>query len=471
MLMKRCEAQINILYQQQDYDFMVCFKEIDTYTSGYLTSTNIQIFLNNVGVHSPEAHKYFFQRFSPYNRDRISIGDFRRFFDVYASGITGKETKNPRTVQSSISKPSTSANSQSISNLGARGKSSTTTSKHNSRKGPGSARTQTSNKHTTNSFGHKETHKQKVFNMMILHGQQKVTGQGEGAANQESSSNSSVPLYKNLAEQRIHLDFLQHNKRKHMLLKNFSHDSRLLSKNHWNKRAYYEVEFLKTFEKIAELNRNLSRVQNDVALREDFSPLCLFRHFDKRGKGIIGLPEMEIGLGEIAMLPQRNDICLMMKTFDANSKARLDFSDFCKMVAPRDDVFRNMMAERMEQHRPDDVEKYGLIRTLSADTFTALQSLFDGILTYCVCLEALRQRLTAMVGTDLHQAFYNIPKSHGSLLSAKDVDRLCRQRSLTLPHKEIIDLIRFFDMDSDGKLSYAEFCKGFSPVMGIKYHH
>lgn len=80
-------------------------------------------------------------------------------------------------------------------------------------------------------------------------------------------------------------------------MSNYSHDSKLLSENHFNKKEYYETELLKTLSRMMELNKVLTSSRNDLCMRPDFNIVAFFRHFDKKAKGVIGLAEAELGFG------------------------------------------------------------------------------------------------------------------------------------------------------------------------------
>ena len=68
---------------------MTCWREIDTTSTGYLTDKSIQLFFKNIGVDYPHINQWFFRRFSPYDKEKIDINDFRKIFDCMGSGILG----------------------------------------------------------------------------------------------------------------------------------------------------------------------------------------------------------------------------------------------------------------------------------------------------------------------------------------------------------------------------------------------
>lgn len=94
MLIRRCEQLFEQLYAQKDFDFMQCWKEIDTTSSGFLTKSNIQTFFANIGIVHPKIHEWIFKRFAPYDKSRLDINDFRKIFDCLGNGILGLNEEN-----------------------------------------------------------------------------------------------------------------------------------------------------------------------------------------------------------------------------------------------------------------------------------------------------------------------------------------------------------------------------------------
>lgn len=312
--------------------------------------------------------------------------------------------------------------------------------------------------------GHpKETRKNRVFNMILKQGEVKVLKDDDAKHGLTLASGK----YVSIAEQKVHTDFVTRGKRKQVLLKQFIHDSKLLANNHASKRYYYEIELLKTTCKIAELYRDLTSARFDLCLREEFNALSLFRHFDRKQKGVFGLAEAELSLAEFGMFPHRSDLCLTLKSFDRQSKARLNYEDFCGMIIPKDKEFRSMMIDRIKLDTADMDKVY--MSTISEDTFNALTRFFSQLITYSVCTEALKQRLIHEVGIDLNAAFGYLPKGQKSLLAGIDLDRLYKARNIPIAYRDIAEFIKCYDLDCDGKLNYTEFVKAFTPQMTVAY--
>lgn len=92
LLQERLGAILDKIYQQPDYEFLRLFKEIDRGASGLIHQHNMQVFLNNAGVQSPQLHELVFRRCSP-RALQLDLNDFRRIFDVYGKGILGNSSR------------------------------------------------------------------------------------------------------------------------------------------------------------------------------------------------------------------------------------------------------------------------------------------------------------------------------------------------------------------------------------------
>ena len=58
-------------------------------------------------------------------------------------------------------------------------------------------------------------------------------------------------------------------------------------------------------------------------MREDFNLLNLFRVFDKIGKGFILVTELQRGLNEIQLNPDKNEILLFVGALNLNVEGKI----------------------------------------------------------------------------------------------------------------------------------------------------
>lgn len=443
LLIQKMSSLVKKIQTMKDFDFMTCFKEIDTTSSGYITQYNLQVFLNHLGINLPTISQWIFRRYAPYIKDKTDLSGFKRIFELYGN-------KLPEGASSSCSYPS--GDNQS----GKRGMSSAANSKGLKNK----KRSKTSGKHP------QSNHKQTVIDMKITQtGTNFFENDGTGYSTAHGGFIPGTTKYISIEEQQIHRDFINKNRRKPVLTKNFLHDSKLMTQNHIKKRGYYELELLKTISKLVELKKNMIKARNDICMKEDFSIITLFLHFDKKLKKRVTVLEAEVALAQLGLYPHNTDLCLLLKTFDTKYKGKLDFEDFYRMVVPEDDTFKEIMESR--QNTVKEGQDY--VSTVSEETFQCLKKLFNALFVYVAAAEALKQRLVHNVGVDLYQAFVTLPKVHKSYLAVKDLDKLYKLRNIPMTLKDTHEYVRFSDKDKDGKLSYQEFVSSLTPQMDVKY--
>lgn len=71
------------------------------------------------------------------------------------------------------------------------------------------------------------------------------------------------------------------------------------------------------------LEREVEFAKQDLALRNDFNVFDTFRFFDQKGKTAITVGEIEEGLNELGIFPNREDIFLFIKRFDRDADGKL----------------------------------------------------------------------------------------------------------------------------------------------------
>jgi Ca2+-binding EF-hand superfamily protein len=284
------------------------------------------------------------------------------------------------------------------------------------------------------------------------------------------------PAFKSLADEKKHLRFIKQDKRKEVLAKTFLHDSKLLAEHHYRNKEVFEIEILKTIQAMCQQHEQVLKIQNDLAMREDFDIILLFAHMDRSKKGVIGLKDFETGMARIGIFPHRSDICLLMKTYDLQTESKLDFSTFSCMIMPEDLEFKQLMLERIQRSQatqnPIDIHRTenGYLSTISKDTYHTLVRLFDKLLIMVVALEALKQRLQSKIGVDLSQSYKLLQKQNSTLLTTRDLEILYDSRNINIQHKELSNWIRWADKDRDGSLSFTDFVRSLTPIMSVEYN-
>ena len=80
---------------------------------------------------------------------------------------------------------------------------------------------------------------------------------------------------------------------------------------------------LELFDYYLKIERNYEDLKQELAMRDDFNLLNLFRVFDKLGKGFILVTELERGLNEIQLNPDKNEILVFVRVLNLNVEGKI----------------------------------------------------------------------------------------------------------------------------------------------------
>lgn len=105
-------------------------------------------------------------------------------------------------------------------------------------------------------------------------------------------------------------------------------------------------DLIKIFREIITMERELEFAKQDLALRNDFNPFDAYRFFDRKGKGLITVPEIEEGFGDLGIYPAREDIFLFIRRFDKNGDGKLRFSNFNEAFVPLQTEYSRLLKNR-----------------------------------------------------------------------------------------------------------------------------
>ena len=111
-------------------------------------------------------------------------------------------------------------------------------------------------------------------------------------------------------------------KKKDIMKQSYSED---LSQT-WRDSDWFK-DLMRIFREIINLEKELEIVKEDLCLRKDFNLFDAFRHFDKRAHGSITVGDVEEGLAELDIYPNREDLYLFVRRFDRDADGRLRYNN------------------------------------------------------------------------------------------------------------------------------------------------
>ena len=88
------------------------------------------------------------------------------------------------------------------------------------------------------------------------------------------------------------------------------------------------------------MERDLENSKINLTKTPDFNLFDAFRIFDIDSRGWITLTDLKIGLNEIGVYPDQEELALFFKRYDKDMDNRLRFSEFSDAFSPIDCYYK-----------------------------------------------------------------------------------------------------------------------------------
>lgn len=194
------------------------------------------------------------------------------------------------------------------------------------------------------------------------------------------------------------------------------------------------------------LDKQLEGLQKELCLMHDFTLVEAFKLFDDNCNGFITTWDLEKSMKMLELSPTSEEVFLIFRRYDKDCDGKLNFSEFCQFVCTRERNYVNLLASRPE-------------RSFSDQTFGAL----IGVLQCHIRIESLAEgfRRDFLKKNDLYRAFGVIDKDQDGLISMDELKRF--MHGCTFGSKDCDYIMRRYDRNGDGMISYAEFVQELTP--------
>jgi hypothetical protein len=100
-----------------------------------------------------------------------------------------------------------------------------------------------------------------------------------------------------------------------------------------------EDELVRALREQISLERELENAKITLVQTPDFNIFDAFRIFDLDSRGWISLSDLKIGLNEIGVYPDHEELALFFKRYDKDNDGRLRFSEFSDSFTPLDNYY------------------------------------------------------------------------------------------------------------------------------------
>jgi Ca2+-binding EF-hand superfamily protein len=147
-------------------------------------------------------------------------------------------------------------------------------------------------------------------------------------------------------------------------------------------------------------------------------------------------------------------VTLLLRRYDSDSDGRLQYADFCKLLSPKDAP--NLV--RVPSLRPANREQ-----PFSAATTELLASVINLHIECEVEAEELRKMVHRRHDLNLYSVFLDFDGDKDGYLASSDLKAALMSQEKNATEKELRGLVRRYDSDKDGQVSYIEFVEEVTP--------
>jgi Ca2+-binding EF-hand superfamily protein len=155
---------------------------------------------------------------------------------------------------------------------------------------------------------------------------------------------------------------------------------------------------------------------------------------------------------------------LIMKRYDNNSDARLNFSEFSSVFNPMDRITSDILNARRANvghfHRSE------IFAGVTKDLFTSVLRQHINVETYS---ERIRQRLAGRPFFRQSEAFMALDNRNSNFITKEEFGNLLAHHRFFATDIELSTLVDRFDKNKDGRVSYSEFVQEITPHSPSKY--
>jgi len=220
-----------------------------------------------------------------------------------------------------------------------------------------------------------------------------------------------------------------------------------------------EDHLAKSLREQIDLDKQLENQKNDLAMRSDFNLLDAFRFFDIHGKGYITKSELKEGYNQFDIYPTNNELYLVMRKFDKDNDGLLRFADFCEFFSPKQTEYASILNNRI----PSYSSKKNLSDTFSSESKHLIRKVLNYIVNNEVYSEEVRQKLARRPLFDIYEAFKALDKDNLGYISINEFRDLLAEHGSFPSNKDLLNLMKRYDRNQDGKVTYSEFVQELTP--------
>lgn len=229
--------------------------------------------------------------------------------------------------------------------------------------------------------------------------------------------------------------------------------------------THNEGELFDSLKDLIEIDKELERAKQALALKGDFTLHNGFKVFDYEDNGFATLDDIMEAFEIFHIYPKREEARLFLARYDQNKTNALGYPEFCEAFVPLNKNSADILRGRSSEFPHGYYRRRDEFSQSTIDAFARVLKLHLEVETSA---EILRQKHVDLPKFRYDDAFTTLNQWGDDYLSVREFKEFFQKYGYFPTADELEILVDRFDKDHDGKVSYDEFFDEFSPHSNIK---
>jgi len=226
-----------------------------------------------------------------------------------------------------------------------------------------------------------------------------------------------------------------------------------------------EDQLARALKEQIDLERDQEDNKNQLALRSDFNLLDAFRFFDIDSRGYITKNELKEGFNYFGVFPTSDECYLIFRKFDTDNDGLLRYAEFSDIFNPKSAEYLSILSDRI----PSYLDSHKLSLAFSYETKHLIKKVLDDTIRNEARNEEVRQKLNRRPLFNIYEAFKTLDKNDNGFIDINEFRDALIEHGLYASTKEISNIVKRYDHNNDGKVSYYDFVQELTPKSPKKY--